>query len=266
MLSDSIKSFSISSESDNTEKYAKILSIPKYNSDKVFIYDNCHLIKIIEANTYWYYETTLCIESGQTWVSNPRPYCRAYYTSLQQNNILVVEEDNLYTVYVKANVTGTKIYSQILFSTFLGGLTNYTGEKFVFNVNELTSQIKIEDNSNISEIKKILNNNYKLIDNLTGRSDSLEFVNSINPVNYKYDCPVNTWPYDNTTLENYASSGKLPSNLQCIWNVNCVPMIGTKMDTIILQTWETIANGVYSKYIRNLNANDDEWKQFRKII
>ena len=37
MLSDSIKNFSISSESDNTEKYAKILSIPKYNHDKVFM-------------------------------------------------------------------------------------------------------------------------------------------------------------------------------------------------------------------------------------
>lgn len=224
--------------SDNTTRYAKILEIKKVSNP---FYVNSKLrFKFIEYN----YQHVL-VSTINVFITHEK-ILSAYYADNKDVNVIISEENDKWSIYVKANYLG----SVVVCIVELGNksvLTPYMGIEFTHSEESILNKIDIK--TSISPFD---------VDLLDDGDEALNIANVNNELRY-----------DNLLVAEYSLSenrrSELPvSGIYAQWRVQNIPCYWCGNFNCAFQIWTCISNNEYMEYTRKYNGTTKTWSNFIK--
>lgn len=228
---------------DNVNLYVLMARIPKWKSGTLTHGAKYHL-KFVELSPSMF-STDIKI-----FTSNSSTVIQAWYTEYTPKlRVILNDESDYWGVYVKPTGLYTvPIGMQIVAAQNPANIVVINGMKPIYSESNLSSQIPIGIEMNYCKHTHITLGS----DSNTGAAN---LITSPARLRYNYTCSYNA---TTSTLAQIC-----PDNLQGTWLITYVEGSATN-DNQAWQTWESIINGIYHKYIR-YKADTSAWGNFVQV-
>ena len=229
--------------SDSVANYVLMAKIPKWTSGTLT--QGCkYQLKFVELSSNMF-STDIKI-----FTANSVAQIYAWYTEYTPKLRVIINDDgDAWGVYVKPTGLYTvPIGMQIVYAQNPANIIPVNGMKPIYTQTALTSPVNIGVEMNYCKHTHITLGS-------DPNSGAASLIQSPARLRYNYTCSYNA---SNSTL-----AAICPDNLQGVWLITYIEGSATN-DNQAWQTWESIINGTYHKYIR-YKADTSAWGSFIQI-